>query len=58
MNQINKIFDKFGYNQAFNREDIEYVLNVKKTRATDIVRLMLQSDLIETKENQSYQFKK
>ena len=58
MNQINKIFDIFGYNQSFNRENIEYVLNVKKTRANDIVRLMLQSDLIETKENQSYQFKK
>ncbi len=56
--QIKKIFQKYNYKYSFKREDIEILLNVKKTRAIDIISLMNENDLIDTLEQTKYKFKK
>lgn len=56
--QVNKIFDKFTYQYDFKREDIEGVLKVKKSRASEIISMLLESDLIMPSEPTRYKFKK
>ena len=55
-NKIKKIFDKFGYKYEFNREDIENIFNVKKSRASEIITLLLNKKIIKTSEPTKYKF--
>ena len=56
--QIKLLFNKFTYNYEFKREDVEKLLNVKKTRANDIISLLVKSDLVVQISYLSYKFKK
>lgn len=58
INQIKNIFDEFGYNRVFSREDIKNILNVKDTRATNIISLLLENEFIEKTEGTKYIFVK
>lgn len=57
-NKIQKLFNKFGYQYNFKWEDISEIFNVKKSRSSEIINLMLEADLIEQSEPTSYRFKK
>jgi len=57
-NQIQQLFKKFTYTSDFKREDIEENFNVKKSRASEIISMMLESDLIEPSDPTKYRFKK
>jgi len=57
-NQIYKLFELFSYQFDFKRENIEEVLQVKKSRASDILALLLEYHLIEPTEPTRYKFKK
>lgn len=57
-NQIQQLFNKYTYQYDFKREDIESLFNLKKSRASEIISLMLTSDLIEPTDPTKYKFKK
>lgn len=56
--KIQKLFDKYTYEYEFDREDVEELLNLKKTRAFEILTMLLNSDLIEHSYSTKYKFKK
>lgn len=58
MNQIKLIFDKVGYLNTFSREDIKAILNVKDTRTTNLISLLLKLEFIEKTEGSKYKFLK
>lgn len=55
---IKKLFDKYNYKYDFNRENVEELFNVRKSRASEIINLLLTVDLIEHSEPTKYKFKK
>mgnify|MGYP004503752001 FL=1 len=56
--KIQVLFDKFGYFYDFKWEDVAQIFSVKKSRASEIISLLLDSDLIEHSEPTKYKFKK
>ena len=56
--QLITIFNVYTFKLEFKREDIEKLLNIKKTRANDIIKLLQKSNLVELVDNNKYQFKK
>lgn len=56
--QIQKLFDKYQYQYEFKREDIEILFDVKKSRASEIINLLFDNDLIEQSNPTKYKFKK
>ena len=58
INQIRNIFEKMGYNNTFSREDIKNILNIKDTRATNLISLLLDLELIVKAEGTKYKFQK
>ena len=58
INQIRNIFEKMGYNNMFSREDIKNILNIKDTRATNLISLLLDLELIAKAEGTKYKFQK
>lgn len=57
-NKIQKLFDKYTYEYSFKREDVEKNFNVKKSRASEIISLLLSIDMIELSGPTQYKFKK
>ena len=55
---IKKLFDKYNYKYDFNRENVAELFNVRKSRASEIINLLLTVDLIEHSEPTKYKFKK
>lgn len=58
INQIKMIFDNVGYVKNFSRDDIKNFLNVKDTRTTNLISLLLELKLIEKIDNSKYKFLK
>ena len=56
IDQIKIIFDKVGYKDKFARDDIKSILNVKDTRATNIISLLLDLNLIVKVDGAKYKF--
>ena len=56
--QIQKLFDIYMYQYEFKRENIEEIFGVKKSRASDIITLLANSNLIELSGSNKYKFKK
>lgn len=56
--QLQNLFNKYLYKYSFKREDVEEIFNVKKSRASEIISLLIASDLIEPSEPTKYKFKK
>ena len=50
--------DKYTYNYEFKREDIEELFNIKKSRASEIIAMLLDNNLIEQASPTKYKFKK
>ena len=57
LNQIKSLFNKYELKYSFKRENIENALNVKRTRALDLIRLLLKSNLIVKIGENDYIFK-
>lgn len=58
INQIKNIFHEIGYEKIFTREDIKRILNVKDTRATNILSMLLDCDFIIKVNGAKYKFQK
>lgn len=56
--QILQLFENFKYIYSFNREDVEKIFNVKKSRASEIISDLLDLGMIEQAEPTKYKFKK
>ena len=56
--QVQKLFEKFTYKYDFKREDIEEMFQIKKSRASEIIALLLDFGLITPSEPTKYKFKK
>ena len=52
-----KMFKKFGYDYSFNREKVCEFFNVAKTRASQIINLLIENNIIEKKQRDEYFFK-
>lgn len=58
INQIKTIFDKVGYKEMFSRDDIKNILNIKDTRATNLISTLLEMNFIIKVEGTKYKFEK
>lgn len=58
IDQIKKIFDEVGYDKNFSREDIKSILSVKDTRATNLISLLIELNLVQKTEGTKYSFYK
>lgn len=56
--QIQNLFKRFKYKYNFKREDVEHVFGIKKSRASEIIALLLEKGLIQQSEPTKYKFKK
>ncbi len=56
--KIQKLFDKFSYQYDFKCEDVVEIFKVKKSRASEVIALLLDSNSIEQSEPTKYKFKK
>lgn len=56
IDQIKSLFNKFCFKESFSREDIKSILNVKETRTTNLISLLLDLNLIEKTEGTKYKF--
>ena len=56
--QVKKLFNKYTYRYEFRREDIEELLNIKKSRASEIIAMLANNDFIEQSNSTKYKFKK
>lgn len=56
--QIKNLFKKFEYKYNFKREDVEQIFGVRKSRASEIIALLLDKNLIQQSEPTKYKFKK
>lgn len=56
--KIQKLFDKFSYKYDFKWEDVAEIFKVKKSRASEVIGLLLDSNLIEQSDPTKYKFKK
>jgi len=52
------LYKKFTYDIDFNREDVEEVFEIKKSRAAEIIKILLDYDLITSDKKSKYKFKK
>lgn len=56
--KVKKLFEVFKYKYSFNREDVEKIFSIKKSRASKIISKLLNLGLIEDAEPTKYKFKK
>lgn len=56
--KIKMLFDKYGYQYDFNRDEVALIFGVKKSRASEVIALLMESNLIEHSDATKYRFKK
>ena len=55
-----KLYNKYGLNQVFGRSMVENITGLKSTRASELIKMMLDNDIIEPVHGQGkgkYRFK-
>lgn len=58
LSEMKLFFTQYQYNNMFTREDIKEFFNVKNSRASEIVALLLTNNMIENVEGSKYKFKR
>ena len=58
LSEIKLFFTKFKYNDLFAREDVKEFFNVKNSRASEILAILLNNNMIENTEGSKYKFKR
>ena len=56
MKKINTLFNKCKFEKSFNREIIKEIFEVKNSRASEIISILLENNLIEKQEGSNYLF--
>lgn len=57
LENLQKLFNSVGYEKEFSKEKIEDIFGVKKSRASEIITILINNNIIETDESK-YKFKK
>lgn len=55
---IKLLFDKYSYDYDFKRSDLREMFNLRNSRVTEIIKLLLDSTLIERSGHSKYRFKR
>ena len=58
LGKVKAFFEIFGYQKSFTREEIKEYFGVKNSRASEIIALLVSSNIIESFEGTKYVFKK
>ena len=58
LENLQKLFAEMGYETEFSREKIEEIFNVKKSRAAEIITILINNNIIEILHEAKYKFKK
>lgn len=56
--ELKLFFEKFKYDVLFTREDVKEFFNVKNSRASEILSILLSNNMIENIEGSKYRFKR
>ena len=57
LENLQKLFNSVGYEKEFSKEKIEDIFEVKKSRASEIINILINNNIIENDESR-YKFKK
>lgn len=58
LDNLQKLFNRVGYNKEFTRNEIEDIFKVKKSRASEIISTLMDNDVIEFVNESNYRIKK
>jgi len=58
LGQIRMFFSKYGYDMSFTRENVKEHFKVQKSRASEIISLLLKNNMIEPLVGAKYKFKR
>lgn len=58
LSELKLFFEKFKYESLFTREDVKEFFNVKNSRASEIITILLNDNMIENAEGSKYRFKR
>jgi ATP-dependent DNA helicase RecG len=58
LSEIKTFFSKYKYDNTFIREDIKVSFNVKNSRASEIISLLIDNNFIDNVEGSKYKFKR
>lgn len=58
LSELKLFFEKFKYDSLFTREDVKDFFNVKKSRASEIITILSNNNMIENTEGSKYRFKR
>lgn len=58
LSELKLFFTQFQYDKLFTREDVKGFFNVKNSRASEIIAILLNSNMIENTEGSKYKFKR
>ncbi len=58
LNNLEALFNECGYDRTFGRDKVEKAFDVKKSRALDIIKQLIDCDILEYAEDTKYKFKK
>lgn len=58
LDNLQKLFNDVGYEKEFTREKIEEFFSVKKSRAGEIIAILINNNIIENSYESKYKFKK
>lgn len=58
LSELKLFFEKFKYDSLFTREDVKEFFNVKNSRASEILAILLNNNMIENTEGSKYKFKR
>lgn len=58
LSELKLFFEKFKYDSLFTREDVKEFFNVKNSRASEIITILLNNNMIENTEGSKYRFKR
>ncbi|MDO5557643.1 MAG: ATP-binding protein [Clostridia bacterium] len=55
---LKEMFSRFGYEREFSRDNVKDSFKVEKSRASEIIKLLKENDLIISTQNNLFKFKK
>lgn len=58
LSELKLFFEKFKYDNLFTREDVKEFFNVKNSRASEIITILSNNNMIEYIEGSKYKFKR
>lgn len=58
LSELKLFFEKFKYDSLFTREDVKEFFNVKNSRASEIITILSNNNMIENTEGSKYRFKR